>query len=103
MTYSLFRCLFNSTELKDIEYIYSMFYKKVEIVRFNSSLGLYVGYNEFGIKQAKNWNNDPVVLSRRRAEKERVCQPNVGVWYRNVLHQSGRLVTAHIIEIDDDM
>uniref|UniRef100_A0AAZ1XY41 Ig-like domain-containing protein n=1 Tax=Oreochromis aureus TaxID=47969 RepID=A0AAZ1XY41_OREAU len=88
VTYSLFRCLFNSTELKDIQYIYSRYYNKVEFARFDSNLGKYVGYTEFGVKNAERWNNDPDVLSRRRAQKETFCHHNTGIWYRNVLLKS---------------
>nr|AFD01267.1 MHC class II beta subunit [Oreochromis niloticus] len=88
VNYCLFRCLFNSTELKDIQYIYSWYYNKVEFARFGSNVGKYVGYTEFGVRNAERWNNDPDVLSRRRAQKEIFCHHNTGIWYRNVLLKS---------------
>uniref|UniRef100_A0A3Q2CEV5 Ig-like domain-containing protein n=1 Tax=Cyprinodon variegatus TaxID=28743 RepID=A0A3Q2CEV5_CYPVA len=87
--HSEFHCLFNSTELKDIQYIYSYIYNKVEFLRFDSNVGLYVGYTQFGLRQAHSLNSQPEVLKRRRAERERVCLPNAGVWYRNILNKSG--------------
>uniref|UniRef100_A0A3Q2DTP4 Ig-like domain-containing protein n=1 Tax=Cyprinodon variegatus TaxID=28743 RepID=A0A3Q2DTP4_CYPVA len=90
VVHSEFHCLFNSTELKDIQYIYSYIYNKVEFLRFDSNVGLYVGYTQFGLRQAHSLNSQPEVLKRRRAERERVCLPNAGVWYRNILNKSVR-------------
>ncbi|XP_054880743.1 SLA class II histocompatibility antigen, DQ haplotype D beta chain-like [Poeciliopsis prolifica] len=86
--HSVLRCLFNSTELKDTQYIYSYIYKKVEFLRFDSNIGLYVGYTSFGMRQANILNSNPVVLSSRRAQKDVFCHHNSGVWYRNVLNRS---------------
>uniref|UniRef100_UPI003AAE347B H-2 class II histocompatibility antigen, E-S beta chain-like n=1 Tax=Centroberyx gerrardi TaxID=166262 RepID=UPI003AAE347B len=83
--YYLDRCVFNSSELQDIEYIYSAYYNKVEYARFSSSVGKYVGYNEVGLKVAENWNNDPAVLGRRKAQKESVCKHNIENWYKAAL------------------
>ncbi|XP_038132780.1 SLA class II histocompatibility antigen, DQ haplotype D beta chain-like [Cyprinodon tularosa] len=89
VVHSEFRCLFNSTELKDIQYIYSYIYNKVEFLRFDSNVGLYVGYTQFGLRQADNLNSQPEVLRVKRAQKELFCQHNAGVWYRNILNKSG--------------
>lgn len=86
------RCEFNSTDLKDIEFVYSDYFNKKEIARFSSSVGKFVGYTEYGMKQADYWNNDPSVIASRRLEKERYCQHNIGIWYSNVLSKSGEFV-----------
>ncbi|XP_060889174.1 HLA class II histocompatibility antigen, DQ beta 1 chain-like isoform X3 [Labrus mixtus] len=84
------RCVFNSTDLNNIEYILSFYYNKLEYIRFSSSVGLFVGYTAFGVKQAEAWNNDPSELNRRRAEKERYCQHNIGNWYKASLSKSAK-------------
>ncbi|KAI3375942.1 hypothetical protein L3Q82_016359 [Scortum barcoo] len=81
-------CDFNSSESKDIEYSRSYFYNKVELVRFSSSVGKFVGFTEFGLKQAENWNNNPSILAQLRGEKERYCVNNVGVDYQVALSKS---------------
>ncbi|XP_041840879.1 H-2 class II histocompatibility antigen, E-S beta chain-like [Melanotaenia boesemani] len=82
------RCVFNSTELKDIEFIRSSYFNKLEFARFSSSLGKFVGFSEFGVKQAETWNKDPSYMAALRLEKERYCQQNIGVWYNNILPKS---------------
>uniref|UniRef100_A0A3Q3IIW3 MHC class II beta chain N-terminal domain-containing protein n=1 Tax=Monopterus albus TaxID=43700 RepID=A0A3Q3IIW3_MONAL len=82
---------FNSTDLKDIEYIYSMYYNKLEIIRVSSSVGKYVGYTELGVKNAERLNKDPSLLAQMRNEKESYCQHNIQIHYDNILTKSGEL------------
>ncbi|XP_026016607.1 H-2 class II histocompatibility antigen, I-E beta chain-like [Astatotilapia calliptera] len=88
--YTATRCNFNSTELKDIEYISSYYFRKVEFTRFDSSVGKYVGFTEYGVKNAEYWNNQPGQLASERAQKERYCVPNIGVYYSNALSKSAK-------------
>nr|AEG64813.1 MHC class II antigen beta chain [Epinephelus coioides] len=87
-SYVLTSCDFNSTDLKDIEYIRSYYLNKLEIIRFSSSLGKHVGYTELGVKNAEAWNNDPSKLAQMRGEKERVCVTSVGIDYQAALTKS---------------
>ncbi|KAM8898567.1 H-2 class II histocompatibility antigen, I-E beta chain-like isoform 2-T2 [Spinachia spinachia] len=82
------RCVFNSTNLKDIEFIKSSYYNKLELTRFSSSVGKFVGFTEFGVKNAAFWNNDTSILSYARAQKETYCQHNVQNEYNNALTKS---------------
>lgn len=86
------RCVFNSTDLNDIEYIYSQFYNKKEIYRFDSNLGRFVGYTEYGVKQADYFNKDQSKIAAMKAEKERYCLNNVGIDYQVALTKSGELI-----------
>nr|AYN72201.1 MHC class II antigen beta chain [Oreochromis niloticus] len=90
MEYRVFRCVFNSTDLKDIEFITSYYYNKIEYARFISSVGKYVGFTKFGVYNADIWNKDPAILAKWRAEKERYCQPTIGIDYNNVPSKSAK-------------
>ncbi|TKS80467.1 H-2 class II histocompatibility antigen, I-A beta chain [Collichthys lucidus] len=81
-------CDFNSTDLKNIEFIRSWYYNKVEFARFSSSLGEFVGFTEFGLKQAKYWNSDASYMAQLRGDKERYCQHNIQIWYNQILDKS---------------
>nr|ADZ99155.1 MHC class II antigen [Epinephelus coioides] len=87
-SYSLASCDFNSTDPKDIELIHSEYFNKLEIYRFSSSLGKFVGYTEYGVKQAEYFNNDPSILAQISAEKERYCVTTVGLDYQAALTKS---------------
>nr|AGJ70355.1 MHC class II antigen beta chain [Miichthys miiuy] len=82
------RCVFNSTDLKDIEFIASWYYNKMELIRFSSSVGKYVGYTEFGVKNAENWNSDASLLAQARAQKESYCLNNIEIDYQTALDKS---------------
>uniref|UniRef100_A0A8C9XL08 Ig-like domain-containing protein n=1 Tax=Sander lucioperca TaxID=283035 RepID=A0A8C9XL08_SANLU len=86
--YYLDHCDFNSSDLKDIEYIRSLYYNKVEYARFSSSLGKYVGYTEYGLKQADYFNSQASILAGLRATKETVCKHNIDNAYRAALTKS---------------
>ncbi|CAI5692274.1 unnamed protein product [Oreochromis niloticus] len=88
MNFMVARCVFNSTELKDIELIFSYYYNMMEVIRFDSSVGYYVGYTDFGVKNAAEFNKDKGQLAALNAEKERYCQSNIGVDFSNVLTKS---------------
>uniref|UniRef100_A0A668S7L1 Ig-like domain-containing protein n=2 Tax=Oreochromis aureus TaxID=47969 RepID=A0A668S7L1_OREAU len=86
--YVVSRCDFNSTEPKDIKYMRSYYYNKIEVTRFDSDVRKFVGFTEFGVKKAETWNNDQAFLAGWRAEKERYCHTNIGGWYSNPLSKS---------------
>ncbi|XP_056152763.1 H-2 class II histocompatibility antigen, E-S beta chain-like [Lampris incognitus] len=86
--YYLDTCVYTSSELPDIEYIYSLYFNKIEFMRFNSTVGKYVGYDKFGIYNAERWNNDPAEMARRRADKERYCKHNIEIEYRKILDKT---------------
>nr|AGJ70375.1 MHC class II antigen beta chain [Miichthys miiuy] len=87
-SFGLDRCVFNSTDLKDIEYIRSQYYNKVEYARFSSSVGRFVGYTESGLKQAEYWNSDASYLAQLSGDKERYCQHNIEIDYQTALDKS---------------
>ncbi|XP_058479684.1 H-2 class II histocompatibility antigen, E-S beta chain-like [Solea solea] len=87
--YTLDVCIFNSTKLEDIQYIRSLYYNRREYLRFDSNVGEYVGYTEFGVKNAKRWNSGPEVV-QTRAERERYCFNNVGIYYPYDLTKSAK-------------
>uniref|UniRef100_A0A3Q2DWP4 Ig-like domain-containing protein n=1 Tax=Cyprinodon variegatus TaxID=28743 RepID=A0A3Q2DWP4_CYPVA len=86
--YGVDRCGFTSPELKDIEFSRSFFYNKLELFRFTSSLGKFVGYTELGIKQADYFNSQTAYIQAMKAQKETYCLPSVGIDYSNALTKS---------------
>ncbi|CAK6982277.1 MHC class II antigen beta chain [Scomber scombrus] len=86
-TYEVSRCEFNSTDLENVRFIRSTYYNKLELARFDSSVGKFVGYTEFGVKNAERWNKGPEV-AQMKAERERYCLRNVKLDYQAVLTKS---------------
>ncbi|XP_056153466.1 H-2 class II histocompatibility antigen, E-S beta chain-like [Lampris incognitus] len=88
LNYDLATCVFTSSELPDIELINSLYFNKIEVVRFNSTVGKFVGYTEFGIHNAELFNNDPAILAEMRGRKERYCKHNIEIEYRKILDKT---------------
>ncbi|XP_070711389.1 H-2 class II histocompatibility antigen, I-E beta chain-like [Pempheris klunzingeri] len=86
--YVVGHCDFSSTELKDIEFIRSFYYNKLKFTEFSSSVGKFVGYTEYGVKNAEYWNNDTSILAGMKASSVMYCQHNIGNWYPNILSKS---------------
>ncbi|XP_008402062.1 HLA class II histocompatibility antigen, DRB1-8 beta chain, partial [Poecilia reticulata] len=82
------RCVFNSSELKDIQFIRSYCYNKLEFIRFDSNVGKFVGYTELGVKNAEIWNSNPSQIASERALRETYCLHNVGIDYQTALDKS---------------
>ncbi|XP_029932289.1 H-2 class II histocompatibility antigen, E-S beta chain-like isoform X2 [Myripristis murdjan] len=85
MEYDLWRCAFTSPELKDIEFTFSTHFNKMELVRFSSSVGKFVGFDKYGFHTAEILNNNTAFLARYRGEKERYCKPSIDMWYSGML------------------
>ncbi|XP_036967158.1 DLA class II histocompatibility antigen, DR-1 beta chain-like isoform X2 [Acanthopagrus latus] len=93
------RCDFNSTDLNDIEFIDSYIYNKLEYSRFSSRVGEFVGFTEYGVKNAEAWNKDKSILAQERAEKERYFKPYVRL--QSVTPSSGKHQSMLVCSVFD--
>nr|AYN72192.1 MHC class II antigen beta chain [Oreochromis niloticus] len=84
--YMMNRCVFNSTEPKDIKYIVSYYYNKIEVNRFDSDVGKFVGFTEYGLRNAETWNSG-AYLTQMKAEKT-ICQQHTSSLYSGFLSKS---------------
>ncbi|KAL6456322.1 hypothetical protein MHYP_G00348650 [Metynnis hypsauchen] len=85
--YIVVDCITSSPDLTDAEYIYTYYFNKGPYIRFNSTVGEFVGYTEFGIRSAERWNKGPEV-QQQRGELERYCKPNLQLDYLNILDKA---------------
>ncbi|KAI4880980.1 hypothetical protein NFI96_013661 [Prochilodus magdalenae] len=86
--YMTAECTTSSKTLSDVEYINTHYFNKDPVIRFNSTVGLYVGYTELGVKNAERMNNDPEILQRRRGSLDTFCKHDLPVEYSHVLDKS---------------
>nr|XP_040035602.1 H-2 class II histocompatibility antigen, E-S beta chain-like isoform X1 [Gasterosteus aculeatus aculeatus] len=84
------QCVFNSTDLKGIEFIRSTYFNKLQYTKFSSSVGKFVGFTEQGMKNAAASNNNNMYMASIRAAKETICQPNIQRMYDNILTKSAQ-------------
>ncbi|XP_066499239.1 H-2 class II histocompatibility antigen, E-S beta chain-like [Hoplias malabaricus] len=74
--YTTNECLASSPDLTDVEYIVTYHFNKDPVMRFNSTVGEFVGFTEFGVKQAKYFNGLPY-LQQLQGELESYCKHNL--------------------------
>nr|ACC93997.1 MHC class II antigen beta chain [Salvelinus fontinalis] len=81
------QCRYSSKDLHGIEFIDSYVFNKAEYIRFNSTVGKYVGYTELGLKNAETWNKGSV-LAQELGELESYCKRNAAIYYSNALDKT---------------
>ncbi|KAL6456330.1 hypothetical protein MHYP_G00348730 [Metynnis hypsauchen] len=59
------------------------------IIQFNSTVGEFVGFTEFGVKNAERWNRGPE-LQEKRTELDRYCKHNLPIYYSNILDKAAK-------------
>uniref|UniRef100_A0A673ZT69 H-2 class II histocompatibility antigen, I-E beta chain-like n=1 Tax=Salmo trutta TaxID=8032 RepID=A0A673ZT69_SALTR len=86
-------CLYSSKDLQGIELIDSYVFNQAEYIRFNSTVGKYVGYTEHGVYNAEAWNSDAGILAQELGELERFCKHNADLHYSAILDKT---VAPHV-------
>ncbi|XP_041958240.1 H-2 class II histocompatibility antigen, E-S beta chain-like isoform X2 [Alosa sapidissima] len=86
--YNTATCHFNPNHLSDVELICTSWFNKDPYIRFNSTVGEFVGYTAHGVKNAERLNKDPAVMAKWRGEKDRVCKNNIPVFTNNILSKT---------------
>ncbi|XP_036416770.1 H-2 class II histocompatibility antigen, I-E beta chain-like isoform X2 [Colossoma macropomum] len=80
-------CITSSPDLTDVEYLRSYYFNKDPWVQFNSTVGKFIGFGEYGVKNAEYWNNDPYV-QQMQGEVERYCKHNLPIFYSAILDKT---------------
>ncbi|KAI4885693.1 hypothetical protein NFI96_030418, partial [Prochilodus magdalenae] len=93
--YTTTDCIASSEDLSDVEYISTYYFNKDPYIRFNSTVGKFVGYTELGVKIAERWNSGPEV-QRERGELDRYCKNNLPLEFSHILDKSVR-PSVHLV------
>ncbi|KAK7158411.1 hypothetical protein R3I94_004890 [Phoxinus phoxinus] len=70
------QCIYSSPDLSDMVYIEGFYFNKYPFLKFNSTVGKFVGFTEFGVRNAEMWNKDASILQQARAQVDVFCRPN---------------------------
>ena len=87
------RCVFNSSDLNDIQYIASYNFNTDEYLRWDSRVDQFVGYTELGVKNAERLNKDPGALAGMRNNRVAFCKHNIESYYNRALDKRGELIS----------
>ncbi|KAK9976855.1 hypothetical protein ABG768_018676 [Culter alburnus] len=70
------KCIYSYPDLRDVVAIVNLYFNKYLIIQFNSTVGRFVGFNEYGIRVAEQWNNG-TILQEARTYVDSECRANV--------------------------
>jgi len=70
-------------------YIDSLYFNKYLFTQFNSTLKKFVGFSEYGIRNAEYWNNGSF-LQREIADVDGFCKHNAQLWDSAVREKAGK-------------
>lgn len=82
-------CSFNLKNLDDVEYVFSSWFNKAEFLQFNSTVGEFVGYTAFGVRNAEQYNKDQGYLAQMRSAKDQICRNNIRTDMDAILTKTG--------------
>ncbi|KAI4880984.1 hypothetical protein NFI96_013665, partial [Prochilodus magdalenae] len=80
-------CITSSSDLSDVEYIRTQYFNKDPVLQFNSTVGEFIGFTEFGMKNAERFNHEAVV-QEMRAKVDAYCKHNLPIFYSAILDKS---------------
>ncbi|XP_036416763.1 SLA class II histocompatibility antigen, DQ haplotype C beta chain-like [Colossoma macropomum] len=81
---SIAECTTSSSDLSDVEFVYTDYFNKAPHLQFNSTVGKVVGFSDFGKILADKWNDSPVLLELQ-AELDRFCKHNLQIDFGTIL------------------
>ncbi|CAM4598893.1 unnamed protein product [Leuciscus chuanchicus] len=73
------QCIYSSPDLSDMVFIEGLYFNKYPLVKFNSTVGKFVGFTEFGVRNAEMWNKDPSLLQQEKAKVDVFCRHNAEI------------------------
>ncbi|XP_066499381.1 H-2 class II histocompatibility antigen, E-S beta chain-like isoform X1 [Hoplias malabaricus] len=84
--YRVGECIWSSSDLTDVESIDTFYFNMGLWVQFNSTVGKFVGFTEYGVRIAENWNS--LHLEQERAGLERYCKGNIPILTSTILDKT---------------
>uniref|UniRef100_A0A8C1PZ53 Ig-like domain-containing protein n=1 Tax=Cyprinus carpio TaxID=7962 RepID=A0A8C1PZ53_CYPCA len=78
VAYSLFK-----EDLSDMVYTVKLVFNQKLLCSYDSRLGKYVGYDEYGIRNAEHYNNQTWKMKQQKEELETICRANARLYIKS--------------------
>uniref|UniRef100_A0A8C1TZI4 Ig-like domain-containing protein n=1 Tax=Cyprinus carpio TaxID=7962 RepID=A0A8C1TZI4_CYPCA len=76
-------CEFSKEDLSDMVYTVKLVFNQKLLCSYDSRLGKYVGYDEYGIRNAEHYNNQTWKMKQRKEELETICRANARLYIKS--------------------
>uniref|UniRef100_A0A672KZP0 Ig-like domain-containing protein n=1 Tax=Sinocyclocheilus grahami TaxID=75366 RepID=A0A672KZP0_SINGR len=92
-------CEFSKEDLSDMVYTVKLVFNQKLLCSYDSRLGKYVGYDEFGIRNAEHYNNQSWKMKQRKEELETICRANARLYIKSETRKGKQpqLLTYYLI------
>uniref|UniRef100_A0A672KYP4 Ig-like domain-containing protein n=1 Tax=Sinocyclocheilus grahami TaxID=75366 RepID=A0A672KYP4_SINGR len=87
-------CEFSKEDLSDMVYTVKLVFNQKLLCSYDSRLGKYVGYDEFGIRNAEHYNNQSWKMKQRKEELETICRANARLYIKSETRKVPPVVTV---------
>ncbi|XP_067282149.1 SLA class II histocompatibility antigen, DQ haplotype D beta chain-like [Pseudorasbora parva] len=91
-------CEYSKEDLSDMVYIIKLVFNQKLLCTYDSRLGKYVGYDEFGIRSAEHFNNQSWKMKQRKEELETLCKANARFYVNSTTRTVPPIVTVRSTE-----
>uniref|UniRef100_A0A8C1PPB8 Ig-like domain-containing protein n=1 Tax=Cyprinus carpio TaxID=7962 RepID=A0A8C1PPB8_CYPCA len=75
-------CEFSKEDLSDMVYTVKLVFNQKLLCSYDSRLGKYVGYDEYGIRNAEHYNNQTWKMKQQKEELETICRANARLYIK---------------------
>uniref|UniRef100_A0A8C1PV80 Ig-like domain-containing protein n=1 Tax=Cyprinus carpio TaxID=7962 RepID=A0A8C1PV80_CYPCA len=76
-------CEFSKEDLSDMVYTVKLVFNQKLLCSYDSRLGKYVGYDEYGIRNAEHYNNQTWKMKQQKEELETICRANARLYIKS--------------------
>lgn len=70
------QCLYSSHDLSDMVYVQLYGFNRAVEIKYNSTLGKFMGFNEVGVNTSELWNQNANFLQQMKGQVDTYCKPN---------------------------
>ncbi|XDV34004.1 hypothetical protein PO909_004228 [Leuciscus waleckii] len=95
---NIVECEYSKEDLSDMVYIIKLVFNQKLMCSYDSRLGKYVGYDEFGIKNADHYNSQTWKMKERKEELETLCRANARYYIKTTTRKVPPIVTVRSTE-----
>ncbi|KAK2907376.1 hypothetical protein Q8A67_006361 [Cirrhinus molitorella] len=83
-TYHWAQCIYSSPDFSDMVFLDGYYFNKYLYMQFNSTVGEFVGFTEFGVRNAEILNKDQAYIQQLKAEVDRFCKANAALYKKDI-------------------
>ncbi|XP_043088893.1 H-2 class II histocompatibility antigen, A beta chain-like [Puntigrus tetrazona] len=87
-------CEFSKEDLSDMVYTVKLVFNQKLLCSYDSRMGKYVGYDEFGIRNAERFNNQSWKMKERKEQVETVCRANARLYIKSEVRKAPPVVVV---------